>query len=114
MNARHPNRENETATMNTQHTVRTGITAIICGAGLLAAPLSVGAANRPSPTINTRHSPTIAVNTPTWFPYPCPAADNVPLCNLHHTTRHHIIRHTPASTQASGAINVGHVTPSAQ
>ena len=100
--------------MNTQHTIRTGITAIICGAALLAAPLSVDAANRPSPAINERHSPAIAVNTPTRFPYPCPAADNVPLCNLHHTTRHHAIRHTRAAGGAGGPINVSHMTPSPQ
>ena len=106
--------------MNTQLiTTRKGLSAIVAGALILLAPLGADAANRPSPDTGTEPTArVVAVDSPTRFSYPCPAADAIPLCNLYRTQpSQHPGNPKPRVTTSAGgetvsSPNTGRVRPS--
>jgi hypothetical protein len=117
--------------MNTRHrTIGTGIAALIVGIVNVGASLDVDAAHRPSPDINHRPASAIVVDThrpspdinmrpkPAVVTMPCPAADNIPQCDLRAdttTTTGSSVTALRTPNAAGGGVatlNVGRITPS--
>jgi hypothetical protein len=116
--------------MNTKHrNTSAGIAAIIAGIISVGAGLDADAANRPSPDIHNKPAPAIVVDShrpspdinkrpkPAVVTMPCPAADDVPQCDLRADTTTTggsvtALRTPIAAGGAVATLNIGRMTPS--
>jgi hypothetical protein len=114
----------------TQRIIGTGIAAIIAAIVSVGAGLDVDAANRPSPDINNKPAPAIVADShrpspdinvrprPSVFTMPCPAADDIPRCDLRADTTTitggsvTALRTPIAAGGGVVTLNIGRMTPS--
>jgi hypothetical protein len=115
--------------MNTKYRrIGIGIAAIVAGTLALVPAVGVDAANRPSPDFNKRPKPVVVDAyhhpspdfdkrpKPAAFNLPCPAADDVPQCDIHRTADTSVtsLRSIVVAGGSGGGVtlNVARMTPS--